>query len=221
MLWRLVAKIFLRAMVPLIMVAGVFSYGIYMRGGDPSIMWKSIATGGVVSIIGIFSDVQDDAGRAVGALSGKATGDGAAGQLERTEVYTWKGADGVTHYSTSAPSGVTAQTVTVDPNVNVLVPVKASVIVRTEQERRSSGQSATRTINASDTRGGRGQVNNRHSGGRQAGFNTDSASIAEVKSESGGTLPGVTGLILSNQSDLGGQGMDSSQLIRMLQSTGN
>jgi hypothetical protein len=174
MLWRLVAKLLLKAMVPLILVAGVFSYGVYMRGGDPSVMWKSVAVSGVDRVAGIFSGVQDDASRAVDALSSNASADATAGKLERSEVYTWQDADGVTHYSTSVPSSVTAQTVIVDPNVNVLAPVKAPLIVQTEQERFGSNRSAARTGDATDTR-------------------------------RGGS----------------GQGMDTSQLIHMLQSTGN
>ena len=174
MLWRLVAKLLLKAMVPLILVAGVFSYGVYMRGGDPSVMWKPIAVGGVDRVAGIFSGAQDGASRAVGALSGKASGDTTAGKLERTEVYTWQDAGGVTHYSSSAPSSGTAQTVIVDPNVNVVAPLRAPAIVQAEQVRRRSSQSEARSVDAFDTR------------------------------------PGDSG-----------QGLDSSQLIRMLQSTGN
>ena len=227
MLWRLVAKLMFKAMVPLIAVMGVFSYGVYMRGGDPSVMWKNIASGSVGRVTGIFSGLQNDASRAVGTLSSKASGDGAAGKLESTEVFTWQDAQGVTHYSTSAPASITAQTVTVDPNVNVLAPVRAPVrapvIVQTERDRRNSHQSEAGAVDASGSRrSGGGQTSNQRNGGRQTGSNADSAAIADVKSELGGTLPGVAGQILSGQSGGGsGQAMDSSQLIRMLQSAGN
>lgn len=219
MLWRLVAKLMLKAMVPLIAVAGVFSYGIYMRGGDPGLMWKNLASGSVDRAAGMLSGARNDASRAVGSLSSKASGDSEAGKLESTEVFTWQDADGVTHYSTTAPASVTAQLVTVDPNVNVVAPVKAPVMLQTEKERRQTNQSSA-SVPVVNQRGG--GLTATQSGGRRSGGNSDSAAFAEVENELGGTLPGVAGQILSGQSgDGAGQGMDPSQLIRMLQSAGN
>lgn len=223
MLWRLVAKLMLKAMVPLIAVAGLFSYGVYMRGGDPSIMWKNIASGSADRVAGIFSGVQIDANRAVGALSSKASGGGTAGKLESTQVFTWQDADGVTHYSTSAPSSGIAQTLIVDPNVNVLAPVRAPVVVETDSNHGIVDQSEAETIDASSLRrGGGAQSGNHRNDGHQTGSNANSAAISEIESELGGTLPGVAGQLLSGQSDKVAEGgINPAQLIRLLQSAGN
>ena len=220
MLWRLVAKLMFKAMLPLIAVAGVFSYGIYMRGGDPSLIWKKLGSGSVERAAAMFSGVQNDASRAVGALSSAAAGESEAGKREHTEVFTWQDADGVTHYSTSAPASITARTLSVDPNVNVVAPVQAPVRVQTEQEWRQSNQSAAGAAHGTNQRGS-GQTAS-HGGARRTGGNTDATDRATVENELGGSLPGIAGHILSGPSgDSTGQGMDPSQLIRMLQSAGN
>ncbi|MFK7852837.1 MAG: DUF4124 domain-containing protein [Granulosicoccus sp.] len=225
MLWRLVAKLSFKAMVPLIAVAGVFTYGVYMRGGDPAAMWKSIASGSVERAVAVFSGVQNDASRAVGTLSSAASAENGSGKLERTQVFTWQDADGVTHYSTSAPEHVSAQTMTVNPNVNVVAPVRAPVIARRDTNERGSGQSSGEDESfqpAGNSDNTEASSRQRRSGRQSDQSKADSEAIAEVKKELGGTLPGVAGQFRSGESDSGGgSGIDPSQLMRMLQSSGN
>jgi len=223
MLWRLVAKLLFKATVPLIAVAGVFSYGVYMRGGDPSVMWQSLASGSVERVAGLFSGVQKDASRAVGTLSSAVADSDGAGKPERTQVFTWQDAQGITHYSTSAPASGVARTVTVDPNVNIVAPVRAPVVAQSARLGGDPDQSSKGAVDAlSIHKAGSELDTNRRSSARQTQSKADAAAIAEVESELGGTLPGVAGQILSGQSAGGnGTGMDSSKLIRMLQSAGN
>ncbi len=126
MLWRLVARILFKACVPLVAIAGVLTYGVYLRGGDPAALWGSVAERGLAQFDKVFAGVQGDASRAADAIGRSAasmarTPDPAG----RTTVFTWQDADGLTHYSTERPEGVMAGTVSVDPNVNVLAPVRA------------------------------------------------------------------------------------------------
>lgn len=221
MLWRLVAKLMFKAMVPLIAVAGVFTYGVYMRGGDPAAMWKSMASGGVDRAVAMFSGVQNDASRAVGTLTSAASAENGSGKLERTQVFTWQDADGVTHYSTSEPEHVSAQSMTVNPNVNVVAPVRAPAVARPDTRKRGSDQLSEDDASfplAGSSESREESSTQRRSGGQRGRSNADSEAIAEVEEELGGTLPGVAGQILNGQSESGGgSGLDPSQLIRMLQ----
>lgn len=127
MLWRLVAGLLFKACLPLIAVAGVLTYGSYLRGGDPGALWKSVAGRGADQISSLYSGVREDASRAAATFSRQATDttDTSSGGGGLIEVYTWVDADGVTHYSSSSPTGIDAVTLSVDPNVNVLAPVHA------------------------------------------------------------------------------------------------
>lgn len=141
MLWRLVARLLFKACVPLVAIAGVLTYGVYLRGGDPSAMWSSVVERGLGQFDKLFANVQDDTSRAVGAITrgvNSVAAEHQAGAL--TQVFTWKDDDGVTHYSTSLPDGVVAGTVMVDPNVNVLAPVRAPVSLSTGD---SPGEAST------------------------------------------------------------------------------
>ncbi len=126
MLWRLIAKLMFRACVPLILLAGVLTYGFYLRGGDPGALWKGIAGKASDQAASLFSNMGDDASRAAGALTrGAAAATGTETENGLTTVYTWKDASGVTHYSSAEPAGVSATSVSVDPDANVLAPVAA------------------------------------------------------------------------------------------------
>lgn len=122
----MVVKILFKISLPLVAIAGVLTYGVYLRGGDPGALWNSVAQRGLGQFDKLFAGVQTDTSRAVGALANSATA--MTGSVEpggRTQVFTWKDASGITHYSTSQPEGIVAGTISVDPNVNVLAPVRA------------------------------------------------------------------------------------------------
>lgn len=151
MLWRLIAKLTFKACVPLILLAGVLTYGVYLRGGDPGALWKGIAGRASDQAVSLFSNMGDDASRAASALgrgaaaaTGTGSRSGAGTQNGLTRVYTWKDASGVTHYSSAEPEGVRATSVSVDPNVNVLAPVKAPRVEVTDTHEAAEGESAER-----------------------------------------------------------------------------
>ena len=138
MLWRLIAKLMFKACVPLILIAGVLTYGVYLRGGDPGALWKGIAGRASDQAVSLFSGMGDDASRAAsalgrGAAAATGAGSGTGTQNGLTQVYTWKDASGVTHYSSAEPAGVRATSVSVDPNVNVLAPVIAPKVTDTHE----------------------------------------------------------------------------------------
>jgi len=41
---KLVLKLLFKACLPLVAVAGILSYGLYLKGGDPMKMWSSVAS---------------------------------------------------------------------------------------------------------------------------------------------------------------------------------
>jgi hypothetical protein len=201
MLWRLVVKMLFKASVPLIAIAAVLTYGVYLRGGDPGVLWKTVADRSFGQIPRLFSGAKDSATHAVGALSREASDSADSGSGKRTEVFTWRDANGVTHFSSSRPTGVEASTVSVNPDTNVLAPVKTPV-------------AATPAVS-----------------GRNAGFEVPrrAADTDDVANELGGRLPGVAGQVLSARSGNSQaasnaepeSAIDPLQLMRMLKSAGN
>ena len=135
MLWRIVGKLVFKVTISLALVFGVLSYGHYLRGGDPGALWKNIAGNGASRFVGVLNGslagAKREAGAAVAALRPEAE---SAETARKTEVFTWQDADGVTHFSQVAPPGVASRTVTVNPNVNVLAPVRPTSTGRTETQ---------------------------------------------------------------------------------------
>lgn len=209
MLWRLVARLLFKACLPLVAIAGVLTYGVYLRGGDPGALWSSVAERSLGQFDRLFAGVQEDTSRAAGAIARSATsmvGSGEGGGARSgarsglTEVFTWKDVNGITHYSNSPPEGVAsgtvARTVRVDPNTNVLAPVRAPATAMAER--------------------------------RDGNALGDEAQTGD----SDGPLPGVAGQVLATRQPAGANpdakadkdalpGVDPAQLLRMLQSAGN
>lgn len=143
MLWRLVAKILLKACLPMMAVAGVMTYGVYLRGGDPGSMLANFAERGVSRTADLFMGVGNDASEAVNALSQRTVGGTAAGTGSApTELFTWKDGQGITHFASSPPPGVEVSTIRVNPDVNVLAPVAAGP----EQASKSTQQDANQEL---------------------------------------------------------------------------
>ncbi len=213
MLGRLVVKLLFKACVPLIAVTGVMTYGVYLRGGDPAAMWKHVASGAFGQVGATLSKAKNDA---VGVAGDLASNTGLSSNSSRsgtTQVFTWKDAQGVTHFGTSAPDDAIASTVTVDPNVNVVVPVAAPATYQRDAQRQphATGQTG-RSDYASSAQ--------REASGRSGGGSSANRAVEQLESELGEPLPGIAGQILSNGAS-GGNRVDPSQLIRLLQSEGN
>lgn len=214
MLGRMVAKLLFKACVPMVAMAGVMTYGVYLKGGDPGSLWKHVASGAFGKAGAMFSKAKDDAVGLAGNLTGEG---GVSGALTSgsatTEVFTWKDAEGVTHFGTTPPVGISTTTVRVDPNVNVVAPVEAPEEIRLDEADTRVG--ALQGLGMPG--GGRSQSagnTSRSTGGRQV-----NQSVQELEEQLGGPLPGVAGQVLSSGG--GGNGVDPTQLIRMLQSAGN
>ena len=121
MLSRLIVRLSFKAVLSLAMLLGIASYGLYLSGGDPKSLWQRIASGTIDSVgesIGALGDRVPTSVAMPAAMSG--SGGAAAGQ-----VWTWRDENGLAHYASAPPAGVTATPLGIDPNVNVLAPVSA------------------------------------------------------------------------------------------------
>lgn len=158
MLWRLVLRMLFKACLPLVALVGVMSYGVYLRGGDPGALWQGAVQAGGDRFSRLIAGVRQDASQAVSALT-ESTGrpEAPVEAAGKTAVYTWQDADGVAHFSSHKPAGIDAGTMLIDPNVNVLAPVKAPLeqhaeVVQEVPDRRhatldrSSASPAERTL---------------------------------------------------------------------------
>ncbi|MFK7859475.1 MAG: DUF4124 domain-containing protein [Granulosicoccus sp.] len=201
MLGRLVAKMMFKACVPLVAVAGVMTYGVYLKGGDPVKLWTHVGAGAFGQAGDMFSKAKNDA---VGLAENLTGGSGEPGGSGATDVFTWKDAEGVTHFGTTAPTGVNAETLSVNPNINVLTPVSAPP-ARVESRR-----------NGSEFAAGLGEP---HNSGIGSHAGQDHSSVRALEQDMGEPLPGVAGQLLSNGA-ASGNGVDAAQLIRLLQSAG-
>ena len=133
MLWRLLGKLLFRTMASLVLVLGVLSYGHYLRGGDPGSLWKNVAGDGAQRIVGVLNGSLDGLKRGAGdTFAAMRSGAGSEETAGKAVIFTWQDVDGVTHFSQTAPTGVVSRTVTIDPNVNVLVPVQQPLSSETE-----------------------------------------------------------------------------------------
>lgn len=164
MLLKIITKLLFKASLPLIMVAGALSYGLYIRGGDPSALLGSIGAGignqisTSVASAGqnaqsMLSRAGENARTAI-AQTGKTDTTQQPGS-DQVQIYTWKDADGVTHYSSEATQDSSSlQTITVNPNVNVLAPVRAPGASKPADKRADAGTVAIKgSQNHSEARG--------------------------------------------------------------------
>jgi len=125
MLGRLVVKILFKVCMVLVMVSGAMSYAVHLQGGDPAALWRRVASGAFGHAADMFLQAKNDAFR----LAGDLTAEGQNVEIFKrssglTELFTWKDASGVTHFGSETPEGVSATLVAVNPDVNVLAPVK-------------------------------------------------------------------------------------------------
>ena len=105
MLGKLVLKIVFKASLPLVAVAGVLSYGLYLKGGDPMSMWSTVAN----RTIGSIRESGANTVQSVQALAPNTQGSSSS-----TLVYTWVDASGTTHYGSNPPIGVAAKSMSIN-----------------------------------------------------------------------------------------------------------
>jgi hypothetical protein len=97
---KLVLKILFKASLPLVAVAGVLSYGLYLKGGDPISMWSTIASRAVGS-------VRESSVRTADSV--KALAPMSTGASNHAAVFSWVDQNGVKHYGSAPPAGVEAK----------------------------------------------------------------------------------------------------------------
>lgn len=206
MLAKLVLKLCFKACVPLVLVAGIATYGVYLNGGDPGAIWKAVASGASSELGTMLGNARSTVSNSVANVK-----DGAIASADNptTEVYMWKDASGVAHFSNSKPSDVQSQTLQIDPDVNVIAPFQSvSADAKTvdkaprsaKPNRQKNESELTKTTNfGSDS---------------QFKRNTDEA-VSNLESDLGETLPGIAGHVLSGEN--GASGMNPEQLIKLLQ----
>lgn len=176
MLVRLVGKLLFKASIPLMLVVGVMTWGVYLKGGDPAKLWEHVAGGAFDKAGGMLLRAKSDAAGIAGNLAQNVRNSPFAGShADQTQVFKWVDADGVTHLSSVEPQGIDARRISVDPNTNVLAPVLAE------------------------------------SGPSQA--------VNEPESQNVEPLPGVAGQLLPSGAARE-EGLDATQLIRLLQTNG-
>ncbi|MFK8080258.1 MAG: DUF4124 domain-containing protein [Granulosicoccus sp.] len=213
MLGQLVGKLLIKAFVMVLIMAGIMTYGIYLRGGDAGGVWKKLASGAIDNIGNSLSRTKNDAVGLAGNLTGGAdASDGLLTGAQKTEVYTWKDAEGVTHFGTAAPLDVTARSLTVDPNVNILAPVAARELNDVRDESRNTRNAGPTGMPQPALANDSGKSRSRDSRSSQI-----DQSVKNLEEEMGGPLPGFAGQILSSGA-ANGNGTDPAQLIRLLQS---
>jgi len=100
MLVKLLLKIVFKASLPLVAVAGIVSYGLYLKGGDPMSMWSTIAS----RTMGSIRNSGADTVQSVQALASSNSS-----SKKSTTVFTWVDASGTTHFGSTPPVGVVAQ----------------------------------------------------------------------------------------------------------------
>lgn len=115
MLSGMIARLLLKALLSLVVLLGMASYGMYLSGGDPQALWQRLAAGALDSV----GESADRVGERMSAPARALTGrDEPAGQ-----VWTWRDADGLAHYANAPPDGVEATPIRLAPDVNVLAPL--------------------------------------------------------------------------------------------------
>lgn len=120
MLSRMIARLLLKVGLSLGILLGIASYAHYLMGGDPGALWRRVAGGAIDGAADSFGELRGRVRAPVAALAG-----GGADTPRRDSLWTWRDANGVTHYASERPAGVDAARITVDPDVNVLAPTRA------------------------------------------------------------------------------------------------
>ena len=123
MLVKLLLKIVFKASLPIVAVAGVLSYGLYLKGGDPMSMWSTIASRTVGSI-------RDSGANTVQSV--KALAPAGSSSKTSTTVYTWVDASGTTHFGSTPPIGVAAKSMKISTSSSAAVlPAQPSTMATT------------------------------------------------------------------------------------------
>ncbi len=106
----IVLKLLFKMAIPLILLLGLLSYGLYMRGGDPAALFGKLAGNMAQSAKSSLAG----AGSALKKTASLPSGSGGS----KTQVYKWVDSHGVTQFSSAPPQQGAATLLTIDNNVN-------------------------------------------------------------------------------------------------------
>ena len=110
----MIFKLLFKAMLPIVAMVGIISYGMYMKGGDPAGMFR-LVLGNTIQTA--KSSVQN-AGDALPTVGSSTSSN------HKTTVYQWVDEYGVTQFGSRPPPGVAAAEKTFNNNSNVMDSVK-------------------------------------------------------------------------------------------------
>jgi len=99
-----------KATIPLVIIVGMMSYGMYTRGGDPAGLFKTLLGNSMQSA---KSSIQG-AGDSLESISPVAL------PSSKTTVYKWVDENGNTQFGSTAPEGVAATAKTYNNNANLM-----------------------------------------------------------------------------------------------------
>lgn len=116
---KLVLKVLFKASIPLMMVVGVTSYSMYLRGGDPMALVGKVGGGAGQQLSALVDSVKSSTKSTLSAAQATVTAEESSSGGPDT-LYRWTDADGSPYYSNIKPPGVEATVVKVDPNQNVM-----------------------------------------------------------------------------------------------------
>lgn len=190
---RLIFKLLFKACLPLAMLVGVMSYGLYLSGGDPGAVFSRVAGGAIdtlrASVRQVAGSASDSLNSVAGGLS-QALGDDGPGPAgtgaTRPGVpasnapgsqafFTWTDASGIKHYSSVDPLRDDSRLIEVDPDTNLIAAVPVS----------------------STPGAGSGQARGSRESGSNTGFgDRRSDSSAESSRNRDEALPGMAGMAL-------------------------
>lgn len=188
MLVKIILKLLLKAIFPIVMVAGIASYGLYLKGGDPMKMWSTVGN----RIAGSIRESGANTAQSIRSLS--PVGEGSQ---SNTTVYSWVDGSGTTHFGSYPPPGVTARTMSINSNVNVVAPTVAPEPI--SSSRLTSGSSSRSSSHSSS-----------RSNGRTVQTRSDASDFTE-------NLPGIAGMQLPVNIDPEDLGMNREELLNLLQ----
>ncbi len=109
-LTKIIFKMLFKATIPVVIIAGVMSYGMYMRGGDPAGLFKKLVGNSVQSA---KSSIQG-AGDSFQSMSPVDLPN------SKTTVYQWVDENGNTQFGSTPPEGIDATAKTYNNNANLM-----------------------------------------------------------------------------------------------------
>lgn len=220
MLLKTITKLLFKATLPLIAISGVLTYAAYLQGVDTGAIWKKVGSGLGAQFSESIASARQGAGSALSRVSDRSTTLGSALSLSSSQrpgqgagqLFKWVDSNGVTHYGSEPPAGIDAQRMQINSDMNVVASLPTT--------RAKSSADLSREKPGVQARSGSESSNNMELRDTQ-GFNSAAVSkaVADLEAQTGESLPGIAGQLLSGSSDVTGAAskLNPSELVRLLQ----